>query len=406
MKNPKKPELVAGAGNWATLIAAVESGADSVYFGIKGINMRNSAKNFDLSELKKIITFLHKSNCRGYLALNVIIMNNEITKVKKILQVAKKSGVDGVILWDMSVLSLAREIGLPIHISTQASVSNIESLRFFSSAGAKRVVLARECSLKSIKAICKEIVTKEIDCKVEAFVHGAMCVSISGRCFMSYDTHRKSANRGECLQPCRREFYIKDTENQSEYILGQDYVMSPKDLCSIDFLDKLIKSGINSFKIEGRMRSAEYMRVATSAYREAIDLFFDKKFDTLAKNRLKEKLCTVYNRGFSSGFYFDDPVVERSQELENTYEKVFIGEVLRFFKKINVAEVIVRNNSLKCGDEVLFIGNSTPARQTIISELESNHQPVKKADKGTRVGVKLPFTVKPKDKVFLWKKRA
>ena len=406
MKNKRiVPELVSGAGDWPSLTAAIDNGADGVYFGIKGINMRNSAVNFDISELKKIMKLLHKSKKRGYLALNTIVMDSELSKVERILKEAKSAGIDAVILWDMAVFSLAKKLGLNIHISTQASISNTKALEFFADLGAKRVVLARECTLSDIKKITRYIKNNNIDCQLETFIHGAMCVSISGRCFLSQYSFRKSANKGECLQPCRREYLIKDKEDENEYIIGEDYIMSPKDLCTIDFIDELINAGIDSFKIEARARSAEYVKVATAAYREAIDAFFRKELDERLKDTLKKRLSTVYNRGLSSGFYFGEPKGQVSHLLQHTHQKVFLGEVRRFYKKISVADILIQAGTLKRGDTVMFIGKSTPALSAKVDELQSDHKFVDSAAKGQNIGVKLPFSVKPKDKAFLWKEK-
>jgi len=400
-----KPELVAPSGNWSSLITAVENGADSVYFGVKGLNMRNNAENFDILELKKIMNFLHSYEKKGYLALNTIIMNKELTKAEKLLREAKKAKVDAVIVWDMAALSLAKKIGLRVHLSTQASVSNVKALSFFASLGVKRAVLARECTLEDISSIKKSFSKLKARCEIEAFIHGAMCVSISGRCFLSHYSFGKSANRGECLQPCRREYYISDRDKELDYVLGNDYVLSPKDLCAIDFIEDLIKAGINAFKIEGRMRSEEYIKITTSVYRQAIDAFFSAKLNASLRKSLKQQLKTVYNRGFSTGFYFGKPVDSISRNLEHLYEKIFIGEVKKFFNKIKVAEIKLRNESLSSGNQILIIGKNTPANITVVKELQLNHKPVKSVKKGDAVGVKLPFVVKAKDKVFLWRKK-
>jgi putative protease len=401
----KKPELVSPAGDWCSLYSAVEAGADSVYFGVKGLNMRNLASNFDILEIKKVMDFLRKNNKKGYLALNVIVFNKEINKVKKILREAKKHGVNAVILWDMAVFSLAKEMGLNIHLSTQASVSNFEALKHYSSQGVNRAVLARECNLEDIADIIKQLRIKKINCEIEAFIHGAMCVSISGRCFLSQYWFSKSANRGECIQPCRREFLITDTQEDSSYVIGKDYLLSPKDLCSIDFIDKLIKAGIGAFKIEGRIRSAEYIKVVTSVYRQAIDSFFEGKLDEKLKKKLKAQLRKVYNRGFSDGFYFGVPQGAVSRRLENSYEKVFVGQVRKCYKKIKVAEVLIQDNPLGKGADVLLVSKDDPVRFAKVDSLQINHVCIDKAQRGQTVGVKFPFIVKPKTKVFLWRKK-
>jgi len=401
----KKPELVAPAGDWSSLRSALASGADSVYFGIKGLSMRNLATNFDVLEIKKVLELLHKNKRKGYLALNIIIYNKEIVKVTKILKAASKAGVDGVILWDMAVFSIAQELGLRVHLSTQASVANFLALKEYASRGVKRVVLARECRLSDIGDITSKIKKEKLDCEVEAFIHGAMCLSVSGRCFLSEFTFSKSANRGECLQPCRREYIITDTQGDCHYIVGQDHILSPKDLCTIDFIDKLIEAGIKSFKIEGRIRSPEYVGVVTSVYRRAIDSYFKDKLTKTLKEKLKNELSAVYNRGFSNGFYWGQPSESPNRFLENTHEKVYLGEVIKFYKKINVAEIRVCNGSLKKDARILCIGKSTPASFVKVGSIQINHKFVKAIEKGEVGGVKFPFIAKRKDKVFLWQKK-
>ncbi len=404
-KNKKIPELVAPAGNWSQLQSAIEAGCDSVYFGIKGLNMRHLASNFDILELKKIIDLLHKNNKQGYLALNVIIYQQELSKVEKILKQAKKCAVDGVILWDMAALSLARNLGLKIHLSTQASVSNFLALKHYYNQGVKRVVLARENTLDDTKQIVKKINQEKLNCQIEAFIHGAMCVSISGRCFLSQYSFSKSANRGQCLQPCRREYLISDTQEGNQYLLGQDYLLSPKDLCTIDFIDELIEAGIDAFKIEGRIRSAEYVKVVTSAYRRAIDAYLEGKLNKTLKTKLKTELKKVYNRGFSDGFYFGQPKEAISRQLAHQYEKVYIGDVVKFFKKINVAQVKVMNEPLRTGDKILCAGKNTPALFTEVKQIQINHQFVDNLEKGETGGLKVPFILKRHDKIFLWRKK-
>ncbi len=404
-RNILKPELVSPAGDWPSLVAAVEGGADSVYFGVKILNMRNLAANFDVTELPKIMKFLRDNDKKGYLALNVIVMDKELAKVERILRAAKKADVDAVILWDMAVFSIAKRLGLKIHLSTQASVSNKEALLFFSKLGARRVVLARECSLGDIKEISNYIAKKRLNCEIETFIHGAMCVSVSGRCFLSEHSFGRSANRGQCLQPCRREYYISDVEGEVSYRLGKDYILSPKDLCVIDFIDELLAAGMHALKIEGRMKSAEYTRVVTFVYRKAIDLALKGALSEKLKKDLKKELEAVYNRGFSKGFLFGVPVGEISKGGEHTHEKVFIGEVTKFFKKISVARIKIFDHAFKVGDDIMFIGKNTPARAASVSQIEHRHKPRKKALKGEEVGVKLPFFVRQNDKVFLWRKK-
>lgn len=401
-KKYKRPELSAPAGDWASLRSAIESGADAVYFGVKGFNMRGRARNFCVNELPKITGLLHKAEKRAYLALNTIVFNSELKKARVILQKAKDSSVDGVILWDMGLLQEAKAVGIPVHLSTQSSVSNFSALKFYSEQGVKRIVLARECGLKDIKDIIRTIDKEKIDCDIEVFVHGAMCVSISGRCFLSQISFSESANRGLCLQPCRREYLITDIEEpEHQYKVGKDYILSPKDLCVIEYIDELIKAGISAFKIEGRNRSPEYVGVVVSTYREAIDAFFECKYDDKLKKALKDRLKIVYNRGFSNGFFFSAPEDIGAKDSASRYKKSFLGEVRKYFKRIGVAEVLVRNNSLREGQLLLIYGQKSPARMFKVSEIEVSHKKVQSVSKGVSAGIKVPFEVNSKDKVFL-----
>jgi putative protease len=401
----QRVELAAPAGDKAALKTAVNEGADSVYFGVKGLNMRNLAENFDLLEIKKVMQFLHAHKVRGYLALNTIALSNDLTKAEKILRAAKAAKVDAVILWDMGIFSLAKKMGLKIHLSTQAGVSNIEAVRFFVNAGVKRIVLARECTIADIKKIASLIKKEKLNCELEVFVHGAMCVSLSGRCFLSHHSFAKSANKGECLQPCRREYLIKDIENEAEYIVGRDYLLSPKDLCTIDFADQLIEAGVKAFKIEGRRRSPEYVKVVTASYRKAIDAYYGGELTDKLKATLKDDLSRVYNRGFSDGFYFGEPANWISRGLAQTHEKIFLGDVTKFYKKISVAEIIVRNSIVNVGQNLLFTGKNTPAAFAEVVEMQKDHQPVEKAGPGEYVAVKLPFEAHRGDKVFIWREK-
>lgn len=401
IKKKNIPELVSPAGDWPSLESAIKAGADAVYFGLKNLSMRQTAPNFDQFEMKKVLLRLHSEKKKGYLALNTIIFEHEAKKLESVLKSAKQAQVDGIICWDMAVVKSALNKKIPVHLSTQASVSNFNALKFFAKLGVKCIVLARECALTDIAKISARIKKEKINCQLEAFVHGSMCVSVSGRCFLSHDLFAKSANRGECVQPCRRDFIIKDIELGNEYILGQDHIMSAQDLCTIEFIDKLIDAGISIFKIEGRMRTPEYVACVTSAYREAIDAYKQGKLSDALKSSLKNKLSTVYNRGFSSGFYFSPPGIKGLAAGKADFEKIFIGQIDKFYQKIYVAQFIVRNNELKENDQVLVYGKTTPAQTAIITEIQAQHKPVTQACKGTRIGIKLPFRVRPKDKVFL-----
>ena len=386
-----KPELMTGVGDFVTLHAAIDSGADAVYLGLKEFTMRANAKNFSLNEVKKAIEICHKRKVRVYVTLNSIIYDKEIRKVESIIK--KLKDADGVIFWDLSVLELLKKYKIKPILSTQASVSNFEAAKFYYNLGIKRIVLARELSLEQIKEIIKKIKKEKIDLEIECFIHGAMCVSVSGRCFTSQFLFNKSANRGDCLQPCRREYIIKDKDEGYELELDNNFVMSAKDLCCLPFLDKLIKIGISAFKIEGRNRDARYVAVVTKVYRKAID---GEKTD------LKE-LEKVYNRGFSSGFYFSIP---GKDEFVNLYgslakeKKVYVGRVVNYFNKIGVAEIKVEN-SFKVNERMVIEGESTGCVEFLI---ERFHDERKVANKGEIVGVKSP-KVRKKDKVYVIRKQ-
>ena len=394
----KKPELMAPAGNWTMLRTAVNSGADAVYFGVDQLNMRAKAKNFRVEELKEIVEFCRKKKVRSYLALNTIIYEDEIELVDKLVSEAKDSGVDMVICWDLSVINICRKYNLPYVVSTQASVSNSSSIKLYKELGAKRVVLARECTLEDIKKI-----SSEIDIEIEVFVHGAMCIAVSGRCFMSHELFDKSANRGECIQPCRREYEIKDTQTGNEMILGEDYILSPKDLCTIEFIDELIDAGINSFKIEGRKRSPEYVAVVVGTYRKAIDLYFEGKLTGQVKKELLNELSKVYNRGFSSGFYFKPPSTEEFTDgygNQAVVKKTYVGKVLNYFKKQNVGFIKIETGDLSLNDKVYIIGDTTGVVELNIETILSNDQKVIKASKGEEITFPCVELIRPRDKVY------
>lgn len=397
-----KPKLLAPAGSWEMLVAAVKSGADAVYLGVKGLNMRDSANNFDVSELKKITSYAHKNNAEVYLALNVIFFDDEIRKTKAILKQAKKAGIDAIICWDMGVIKLAKESGFKIHLSTQASASNIEAIRQYYNLGVTRFIIARECSLDKIRHIVKEAKKISKNIEIEVFVHGAMCVALSGRCFMSHFLYDKSANRGKCIQPCRRSYIIKDPETFKELEVHNNYVLSPKDLCTLPFIEKLVNAGINTFKIEGRGRSPEYVKVVTEVYRTALD----KKLDDNLKKELMKKLKTVYNRGFSSGFYLGKPVNEWADSYgsKSSKKKFYIGKIVKFYKKINVAEVKLESSGIKIKDNILVIGPTTGViGQSVNSIHIDKGKDVKKAEKGQLVGIKLKQKARVNDKVYIFR---
>jgi len=392
----KEYELLAPAGDFPSMIAAIESGADAVYFGLKEFNMRDSAKNFKISDLNKINKICKTNNkiIKKYLTLNTIIYDNEVKRVGKLLKKVRGK-VDAIICWDLSVIQLARKYKIPFHISTQASVANSETAKFYKNLGAERIILARELNLKQIKKISRII-------KAECFIHGAMCVSISGRCFTSQFLQARSANRGQCTHPCRRAYTIRDSDGY-ELKLENNRIISAKDLCALPFLEKLKKAGITAFKIEGRNRNPEYVSQVTKVYRRAID----KK---LSENEIKqgiEELKKVYNRGFSSGFYLKLPTSDDFSCSENGEGREFKekrGIIEKYWPKIGVAAVKMLSGKLKLGDEVYIIGNSTGVMRAKISSMEINHKPVSEIEKAQKVGIKLP-KCREGDEVYLIRKK-
>lgn len=398
MEYKKKPELLAPVGDWSMLNAAIKAGANAIYFGVENLNMRAKAKNFKLSDLNEIASLCKANNLKAHLTLNTIIFENELNELDNIIRTAKESGIDMIIGWDLSVLQKCKEYEMPFCVSTQASVSNSEAAKFYKNLGAKRIVLARECTLDKIIEI-----KNKVDIEIETFVHGAMCIAISGRCFMSHEIFGKSANRGECLQPCRREYEIIDKDEKYSLRLGDSYVLSPKDLCTIEFIDKLIEANIDAFKIEGRKRSPEYISKVVSVYRKAIDSYFENKLTDNLKLELTEELKKVYNRGFSKGFYFGEP---GSESYSNVYgsiattRKVYVGKVLNYYKKNNVAHVKIESGDLSRGDSIYIIGNTTGVVELKIERMMQEEKELSKAEKGFDITFKCTERVRENDKVY------
>jgi U32 family peptidase len=386
----QKIELLAPAGDFECLHAAINAGADAIYFGLKDFNMRATAKNFSLKELKKLKKICDKKKVKKYLTLNTIIYDNEIKKLEEIIKKIKPYA-DAIICWDLAVIELCKKYKIPFHVSTQASISNKKSAEFYKKLGAERLILARELNLKQIKEISKIIDT-------EIFVHGAMCVSISGRCFTSQFLFNKSANRGECMQPCRRAYCIKDEEGK-ELKLENNLVMSAKDLCSLPFIEKLKKAGVKAFKIEGRNKEPEYVDATVKVYRKAINKRLTEK--EIGKNL--EELKKVYNKGFSSGFFLGLPTSEdfsKVQHSSSTHKKEFIGKIIHYFTDKKVVVIKISSGKIRVGDEILVIGNKTGVLKHKIERMEINKKEVKEAKKGDEVGIKIE-NARKRDSVYL-----
>jgi len=413
-----KPKILAPVSDFTTLRAAIDSGADEIYFGVKGFNMRATARNFELKDLPKIARTCHSSNVKALLALNVLVYDSETKIIRNIVKKAKKYGIDAIIAWDMSVINECIRQKMPVHLSTQNSISNYESLKQHKKniPTLTRVVLARECTLEDIKKIINNIKKDKLDVEIETFAHGAMCVSVSGRCMLSHHLFGKSANRGECLQPCRRQYEIRSTDkldSGNEFILGEDAIISPKDLCTLPFIEKLVDAGIDVLKIEGRNRNPEYVSTTVEAYKEVIKYYLENKKKIrkdkdarIAYDRLKEKnierLKTVFNRGFSSGFYLGKPASDWSSSRtgEHTQMKLYVGKVLNHYPKINVAEVHIEDNTLNRGDNIAIHGPTTGHYELKVSEMKDEKTFIEKAVKGTIIGLKVDKKVRRNDQVY------
>ena len=419
MNAKQKPEIMSPAGDWTCLHAALQAGADAVYFGLSELNMRSNYRNFRPGEMARIVTRCHESGARAYLALNTLIYENELTKVDRILRLASDAAIDSVICSDLAVVQKACALNIPIALSTQLSLSNSEGILFFyRNFGIRRFVLARECTLSQIRAIRRRLLAQLGEAarqiQIEVFAHGAMCVSVSGRCFLSEERLGKSANRGECQQPCRREYQLIDDEGQHSFRLGSNYLLSPEDLCTMPFLEQLLAAGVASLKIEGRARTPEYVSTVTRCYRQAVDFYFSnhrrrgfKAEFQILKEKLMVDLDTVFHRGLSSGFFMGRPKEQwaHASGSRASKSKRHVGEVANFYRKAGAVEIWVRNTEFGLGDELLIQGPTTGLVRVPVTGIRVEHQTRERAVRGERVTVPLNEFVRRKDRVFVLQKR-
>lgn len=376
-----KIELLAPAGDFECLVTAINAGADAVYFGITDFNMRARTKNFQLIDLPKVAKLCKLRKIKKYLTINTIVYDNELKMAENIIKKSKPF-IDAIICSDISVMLLCKKYKVDFFISTQCSISNSKTAEFFKKLGAKRIVLARELNLNQIKKISKIIPT-------EIFIHGAMCVSVSGRCFLSEHLYKQSANRGRCIQPCRRYYNVKDDQDK-ELRVSNHHIFSAKDLCTLPFIEKLKKSGVTSFKIEGRSREPEYIDAVVKAYRKALD----KKLTKQEIEDLLKELSKVYTKGFSSGFYLGTPTSDDFSEVQNskaTHTKQFIGKIKHYYSNIGVGILKLNTGKLKVGDDIFIIGKTTGLIKYKIESMQINHKEVQEVKKSEEVGIKLPF---------------
>lgn len=404
-------EIMAPAGNFECLMAAIQGGANSVYFGVGNLNMRShSANNFAPEDLSRITEICREHNVKTYMTLNIVVYQADLENVRKALEEAKKAQVSAIIASDMAVIQMCREMGLEVHISTQLNVSNFEAVKFYAQF-ADVIVLARELTLPQIKEISQKIEKEQIKgpsgnlLRLELFVHGALCMAISGKCYLSLQEYNSSANRGSCFQLCRRGYRVTDLETGRELEIDNKYIMSPKDLCTIEFIDKIIDAGITVFKIEGRARSAEYVKMVTSAYRTAADAVLSKEgYTEEVKSALKEKLSGVFNRGFWDGYYQGAKLGEWSEVYGNkaTRKKSYVAKITNYFSNLSVAEVLVEAGELNVGDEILIIGPSTGCIEHTVKEIRVDLKPVQKAVKGDLCSIPVKEKLRRSDKIYIW----
>ena len=405
-------ELLSPAGSYESLYAAINGDAGSVYFGAGELNMRSrSSFNFKERDIGNIVKICRKKGVKTYLALNAVIYDEELERVEKVLIAAKKAGVSAIIASDVAVIKMAHDLSLRVHISVQTNVTNIEAVRFYSQY-ADVIVLARELSLEQIKKIILQIKKEKIKgpsgklIKIEIFVHGALCVSISGKCYMSLAVYNASANRGACYQNCRRAYRVIDESMGNELMIDNKYVMSPKDICLIRCLDKIVCSGVSILKIEGRGRSPDYVHTVTKVYREALDSISKRHYTKENIEKWEKELGTVFNRGFwHGGYYLGNPVEMWSNMPDNKAEKnkVRVGIVTNYFAKIKIAEITLREGNMSAGDEILFIGKSTGALKEVVNNIRFKEKDIPKAKKGTVISIPVKNKVRKNDAVFVLK---
>ncbi|OJV21985.1 MAG: collagenase [Bacteroidetes bacterium 41-46] len=404
---------MAPAGNFESLHAAIQGGADSIYFGIGNLNMRShSANNFSADSLKDIVEICNKAGVKSYLTLNIVIYDEDIPSMKDAVDKAAEAGVSAIIASDMAAILYARERGVEVHISTQLNVSNIMSLKYHANF-ADVVVLARELTLDQVRDIYKTIQREQIKgpsgelIRLELFCHGALCMAVSGKCYLSLHEYNASANRGSCYQICRRSYEVKDRETGNTLEIDNKYIMSPKDLSTILFVDKIIDSGVRVFKIEGRARAPEYVKRVVSAYREAANAVCDGSYTPELAKELERRVSEVFNRGFWDGYYQGARLGEWSDVYGNkaTKRKVYIAKVTNFFSNLSVAEVLIESGELKVGDDILIIGPSTGVVEHNVNEIRTNLERVESAIKGELCSISVPPGIKLRrsDKIYIWK---
>lgn len=401
-------EVMAPVGSYEALSAAIQAGAGSVYFGIGKLNMRSkSTKNFNLDDLGVISNICHENGVKSYVTVNTVVFDEEIEEMHALLDAVKANGISAVIASDQSVIQYAREIGVEVHISTQCNITNIEAVKYYSQF-ADVMVTARELNINQVRHITEEIERRNITgpggdlVRIEVFCHGALCMAVSGKCYLSLDNFGTSANRGACVQPCRRGYEVTDRDKEITLAIENEYIMSPKDLCTLPFLDKVLASGVKVLKIEGRGRSPEYTKLTVSVYREAVDAVRNGTFDEEKVAAWLARLKSVYNRDFWDGYYLGRKMGEWTTKYgsQATKTKLFVGTVTNFFGKISVAEIRMETHDIKLGDEIMIIGPSTGVYEDTVREIRVDLNPFEMSVKGELCSIPTNDTVRRGDKVY------
>ena len=401
-------EIMAPVGSRESLAAAINAGADSIYFGIENLNMRaRSASTFTIDDLKEIAATCKKHSMQSYLTVNTIIYDNDIELMKQIVDAAKQANISAIIASDVAVMSYAKEINQEVHLSTQLNITNLETLKFYAQF-ADVVVLARELNLDQVAEIYEQIIEQNI-CgpngkliRIEMFCHGALCMAVSGKCYLSLHEMENSANRGACMQACRRAYTVRDKDTGTEFDIENEYIMSPKDLKTIHFINKMMDAGVRVFKIEGRARGAEYVKITVESYKEAIQAVIDGNYTDEQIAQWDEKLKTVFNRGFWDGYYLGQRLGEWSKNYgsEATEKKVYAGKGIKYFSNINVAEFQVEATELQAGDKILITGPTTGAIYATLDDPRVETKPTDTVKKGERFSMKIDEKIRPNDKLF------
>ena len=408
MENNHEYEVMAPVGSRDSLAAAIQAGADSVYFGVGQLNMRShSANHFDLNDLDYIVATCREHGIKTYLTVNTIIYDDDVETMHAIVDAAVKAGVSAVIASDVAVMTYCRKVGMEVHLSTQLNLSNVEALEFYSRF-ADVSVLARELNMKQVRHIHDEIARRNVcgpsgkQVRIEMFCHGALCMAVSGKCYMSLHAANRSANRGQCVQVCRRSYTVTDNETGNQLEIDNKYIMSPKDLKTIRFIDKMMDAGVRVFKIEGRARGPEYVYTVVSCYKEAIESVLDGTFTEEKKAAWDERLATVFNRGFWDGYYQGQTMGEWNDQYGSlaTEKKTLVGMVNKYFSKIGVGEIAVQASTFKKGDRLLITGPTTGAMYLDATEIHDDNGPIEETVQHTYVSVPVPGKVRPHDKVF------